>query len=56
MIELLNINLKNLLFFFTPEHAVDRLVSVYGAAAYRDRSSVYIRGEDSSLYKGMSVD
>lgn len=34
----------------------DRLVSVHGATAHGDWSSIYISWEDQSLYKGKTID
>ena len=50
----LNPNLSTL--SASPSPPADRLVSVHGAAAHRDWSSVYISGEDQSLYKGRNID
>lgn len=48
-----NTNLLTLPRFSPP---ADRLVSVYGAAAHRDWSSVYVSRKNHSLYKGKNTD
>lgn len=51
-VTVLSINLHNSLCLFSPPLTADRLVSVYSAAADRDRSPVYVSWKDHSLYKG----